>query len=114
VSIYFLVSDDDGTVLTRAVVKIGYSGGNTPRRVYDVGTGCPFRLKLYATLPGDKEREKAIQNQFAEQRIRKEWFWWTEEMAAWVGGQEHERREPVQPYIGSSPIDENGKMRWHA
>jgi hypothetical protein len=94
-SIYFLVSDDDGTVLTRPVVKIGYSAGNTPRRVYDVGTGCPFRLKPYATLPGDKDREDAIHGQFAKHRIRKEWFWWTAEIETWVAAQEHEQRGPA-------------------
>jgi hypothetical protein len=90
-TVYFFVSDDDGAVLTRPVVKIGYSAGNTPRRVYDVGTGCPFGLKLYALLPGGKEREDAIHNQFAEHSIRKEWFWWVDEIAEWVDEQEHER-----------------------
>lgn len=90
-SIYFLVSDDsDGMVLKRAVVKIGYSDGNTARRVYDVGTGCPFSLKLHAKLPGGKKREKAIQDRFAAHRIRKEWFWWTEEIVAWLATQEQE------------------------
>lgn len=89
-TVYFFVSDDDGTVLTRPVVKIGYSDGNTPRRVYDVGTGCPFKLKLHAMLPGDKEREEAIQESFAQHRIRKEWFWWVSEIEEWIAVQDQE------------------------
>lgn len=94
-TVYFFLSDDDGTVLTRPVVKIGYSGGNTPRRAYDVGTGCPFKLKLHAMLPGDKRREEAIQESFAQHRIRKEWFWWVDEIEKWVDAQEHEKSGPA-------------------
>lgn len=87
-SIYFLLSCDQTGLLTKEVVKVGYSRGNAPRRLYDVGTRCPFPLELYAVVPGDKTREKEIHKRFAKDHIHKEWFRWTEEMATWVDDQE--------------------------
>lgn len=66
--IYFLATPNESEV------KIGFSQGSVVSRVIALQAGSPHPLKLLGVMDGDKERETALHAQFAEQRVRGEWF----------------------------------------
>jgi hypothetical protein len=57
-------------------VKVGWASdyGNVARRVGALQVGNHDELHLLATLPGGRDRERALHEQFASDRIRGEWF----------------------------------------
>lgn len=57
------------------VVKIGFTGsGTAAQRVCNLQVGCPERLVLEASIPGDQRLEKRIHRHVANKHIRGEWF----------------------------------------
>lgn len=54
-------------------VKIGTST-NPARRLASMQTSTPFALSLLATFDGGHELEQALHREFADQRVRREWF----------------------------------------
>lgn len=62
----------------RGPVKIGYveSPNMMDQRLRFLQTGNPEPLYVVTSLPGDLVRERELHAQFAEGRIRGEWFRW--------------------------------------
>lgn len=58
----------------RGPLKIGYTAGVPSKRLGDLQTGSPFKLRVYATAPGDKEDEKALHKGLRKHWLRGEWF----------------------------------------
>jgi len=54
-------------------VKIGYSK-DPEKRLRQLQTGCPERLKIICTISGDKKLEKKIQRLFWRNLEADEWF----------------------------------------
>jgi hypothetical protein len=54
-------------------IKIGFSD-NPAKRLAQLQTGQPQRLRLLATIPGDARREREIHARFARHRRQGEWF----------------------------------------
>ena len=73
--IYFAVCDVLG------VVKIGYSA-NPKNRLTGIQNGCPFPVRLAATIPGDRAEERLIQKTLAQYRLQREWFWLNDKVEA--------------------------------
>lgn len=66
-SVYF------ATIREQNVVKIGCSFDPTTR-LKEIQVGCPFTVKIEATLPGHHAEEQALHRRFADDRLRGEWF----------------------------------------
>jgi hypothetical protein len=68
VGVYFFTCRDANAV------KIGFSG-DPSIRLKEVQAGCPLPLELEAVIMGSlRERESELHRQFADERIRGEWF----------------------------------------
>ncbi len=65
--VYFLRSENEGEI------KIGYAV-DVEKRVKQLQTGHPQKLKVMATLKGDMELEKDIHDKFYKHRLNGEWF----------------------------------------
>lgn len=65
--IYFVQTNDN------AHIKIGYAS-NVEKRMAALQTGAPRGVKLLATMPGDKQVERAVHERFARLRGHGEWF----------------------------------------
>lgn len=57
-------------------VKIGYTGSDPARRLAELQTGSPTRLRLGATCFGDRELEGWLHRRLADRGLRShgEWF----------------------------------------
>ncbi len=66
--VYFIKSEG-----TKAI-KIGFTAGQVERRLSSLQTAHPYKLKLLATIPGARENEKSLKEQFARYRLEGEWF----------------------------------------
>ena len=66
--IYFIEMEKSG------FIKIGYTAGNAERRMAQLQTGQPLKLKLLGTIPGEREGEIGLHREFEEFRINGEWF----------------------------------------
>ena len=66
--IYFIEMEKNG------FIKIGYTTGNAERRMAQLQTGQPLKLKLLGTIPGEREGEIGLHREFEEFRINGEWF----------------------------------------
>ena len=64
--IYFIQAD-------YGPIKIGCAN-NPYKRMQALQIACPCKLKLLATMPGDKRRERQIHHCFSRLKIRGEWF----------------------------------------
>jgi len=71
VSVYFMRAGSDG------LVKIGCATDVEKRRA-ELQTGCPATLEVIATIPGGRDREKALHAHWKHRRVRGEWFKITE------------------------------------
>lgn len=69
----------------RAVVKIGFSGDHEERR-QSLQTATPDRLRLIATLPGNRSVEAALHKRFREYKVTGEWYRLEGELAEYVAG----------------------------
>lgn len=66
-SVYFV------TCREANAVKIGHSGDPFARAI-EIQCGCPFDVKLEATIPGGLKEEKRLHKLFGMDRLRGEWF----------------------------------------
>ena len=66
--VYFIMSDK-----TQAI-KIGFTGGNVKNRLSALQTAHPYKLKVLATLNGNRSYEKELHQRFAQFRLEGEWF----------------------------------------
>lgn len=81
-------------------IKIGYSA--TPeRRLSSMQTGSPVSLELVALIPGSKQDERHLHEQFAGQRNRGEWFTPSAELDALIAS--------CQLASGESPASANSR-----
>ena len=69
----------------RQVIKIGYSGDHEERR-QNLQAATPDRLRLIATIPGNKAVEAALHRRFREYKVTGEWYRLEGELAAYVAG----------------------------
>lgn len=74
-TVYFVTARELG------LVKIGCTR-HTDYRIGGLKTSSPADLKVEALLPGYYDREKELHEQFAEHRVRGEWFKITDEIEA--------------------------------
>jgi Meiotically Up-regulated Gene 113 (MUG113) protein len=65
------------------LIKIG-AAGDPQARLLQLQTGCPVELALLATMPGTKKTETELHAQFADVRVRGEWFEPTESLLAYI------------------------------
>lgn len=57
----------------RGPIKIGIA--STPhRRIKDIQTGCPHKLRIWAMVPGTQNDEAKLHKQFANDKLKGEWF----------------------------------------
>lgn len=78
-AIYFLIGADH--LLTDDICKIGYMGSATGSRIQNVKTSCPFSTDLLWSIDElGKDAEKELHRLFAEDRINREWFRFTDEL----------------------------------
>lgn len=100
-SVYFITCRETSTV------KIGNSG-SPHGRLRDLQTMCPLPLALEAVLPGRHKQEFALHRQFANDRLRGEWFRLSEQIEAIIAA------NPPMPELPPS-IPDPGlvvKPRW--
>ncbi len=55
-------------------IKIGFTNGDPEERLKTLQTGCPGKLWLIHTTPGDQAFEKDLHDRFAQARVNGEWF----------------------------------------
>jgi hypothetical protein len=55
-------------------IKIGYTAGKPARRIAQLQTGQPQRIKLLGTIPGDMDAESSLHQEFRDYRVGGEWF----------------------------------------
>jgi len=55
-------------------IKIGYTAGEPARRIAQLQTGQPQRIKLLGTIPGDMDAESGLHTELAPFRGSGEWF----------------------------------------
>lgn len=60
--------------LNGGLVKIGFTSKDVKSRIQELQTGCPDKLTLLGTEPGDEQREASLHVQFADLRVNGEWF----------------------------------------
>jgi hypothetical protein len=65
---------------TTSFVKIGFAA-DPERRLLLLQAGCPYRLYLTRVVDGDRRLEAAFHETFAEHRIARDWFHWSDDMA---------------------------------
>lgn len=75
--VYFI-----GNVVERKL-KIGFSDDPFGRRD-QLQTGCPFKLSVYGTIPGDKSTESKLHERFKYLRQSGEWFYLSDELWEFV------------------------------
>ena len=66
--VYFIMSEK-----TQAI-KIGFTTGSVKVRLRALQTAHPYRLKVLATLNGNRSYEKELHQRFAQFRLKGEWF----------------------------------------
>ncbi len=67
-TIYFLQMERSG------FIKIGYTATDAAKRMAQLQTGQPDRIKLLGTMPGTMDDEKSIHRELSEYRVNGEWF----------------------------------------
>ena len=55
-------------------VKIGYTEQPVATRLAAIQTGCPYPLRVLATVPGDTYLERDLHRMFSSWRTHGEWF----------------------------------------
>lgn len=66
-----------------AMVKIGIAK-NVEKRLVDLQTASPVKLRIIATLPGGMKLEKELHRQFGHLRSHGEWFHLTDEILTYI------------------------------
>ena len=72
--IYFIQCGENGPV------KIGYTDGDVQARLAQLQTGCPYRLRLLWVYDGQDYTEQEIHYRFEGERVRGEWFHFSESL----------------------------------
>lgn len=67
-TVYFIQAGENGPI------KIGFTHGSAIDRVRDMQTGNAAVLKVLATCEGDVSIERKFHKQFADSKIRGEWY----------------------------------------
>ena len=94
--IYFISQEND------KYVKIGYSSGMGRKRLAAMQTGNPHRLSLLAVFEGDEDRERELHKYFKADRIRGEWFHYSEDIHLCI----RNNGEPVTYKMTKPQVDE--------
>lgn len=55
-------------------IKVGWVKNDPRRRLSELQTGCPYKLKLIACAPGSPADERWAHSQLSRFRARGEWF----------------------------------------
>lgn len=76
--IYFIQQGCDGPI------KIGYSNNNVYERLISLQIGNPNELKLIEEIPGTRRVEKKLHKRFSNERIRGEWFEYSERLKLFI------------------------------
>ncbi|MDQ6892190.1 MAG: GIY-YIG nuclease family protein [Acidobacteriota bacterium] len=77
--IYFIGSGPSGPV------KIGYTREHGAKaRLAAIQTGYPMQLEVLATIPGNREEERAMHERFRRSRLCGEWFLRTPSLEAMI------------------------------
>lgn len=79
-SVYFIQQGAAGPI------KIGFSD-RPERRVAQLQTSTPERLRILATMPGSKQTEGSLHRRFARHRMQGEWFRPAQEILDFVASQ---------------------------
>lgn len=66
-------------------IKIGWTAGDPKNRIHSMATGCPFPLRLHATLVGTVDGEQWLHERCKAAHAHGEWFHATEDIRALVG-----------------------------
>jgi len=66
--VYFIRSEKNHEI------KIGFTAGQVEKRLSSLQTAHPYKLQLWATIPGTTEYEKSLHERFASIRLEGEWF----------------------------------------
>ena len=67
-------------------VKIGHTAGHPEERMRSLQVSCWDQLHLLAFIPGDTTTERLLHKRFSGDRMRGEWFRWTERLEKTVSG----------------------------
>ena len=96
-------------------VKIGWSH-TVGKRLISLQTSFPFDLKVLGVIPGYERLEKEIHQLFSEDRIRGEWFRWTDRLAQLIDESEKEYEKWVHGSVGPVKLSvkrvENSLSDW--
>ena len=104
-SVYF------ATIREQNVVKIGCSF-DPDTRLKELQVGCPFTVKIEATLPGHITEEQALHRRFADDRLRGEWFTITPMIEAIMAeAKKAEAARPKVPQIDPPGFPESIRAR---
>lgn len=110
--IYFVRQAGD----INAPIKIGYSK-NPEQRVKDLQTALPYELELIGTMQGGLKREAQLHNDFADTRLKGEWFKATPELKmriAALGGNDKIHLENIQVKQATLSATENPRIIFDA
>lgn len=67
-TIYFIEMESEGWI------KVGFTAGSAERRMAQLQTGQPRKLRLLGTIPGTLADEKSLHKEFDVYRGNGEWF----------------------------------------
>jgi len=76
--IYFVIDK------VNKAVKIGYTKWGAEERISSLQSGNPNELILIGVMSGDVNKETEIHQKFNHLRIRREWFYFTDEVASFL------------------------------
>jgi uncharacterized protein YozE (UPF0346 family) len=66
--VYFVQSEKT------CAIKIGFTTSSIEKWISSLQTAHPYKLRLLATIPGNREYEKSLHKQFSRFRLNGEWF----------------------------------------
>lgn len=96
----------------RGQVKIG-TASNVKSRLSGLQTGSPDELELLAYIPGGNARERKLHDEYAEYRIRGEWFELSHRIQAGISAYQeiyhdymHDRRNKSKRRIWEDAFEE--------
>lgn len=55
-------------------IKIGYTASSVQKRISQLQTGQPYRLVLIGTIPGERDSERRLHEEFDALNVGGEWF----------------------------------------
>lgn len=80
-------------------VKIGYAS-DPIERIKGFQTASPENIEILAIYTGFEGSERALQRRFAKDRYRGEWFWYSDDVKAYIA---HHRSDPGVEFSGRLP-----------